>query len=173
MARGSRRAIPGLGMSTYTVTETGARELAGKVASDLREFALHYGEPELSEISDYMEELEALLRRGYLSTYSFGYRRSGSVVMAYYYGVAQGQLRGGRPGGIDPSIRVAGASYFNYVTYADSWWQLSTSQRDSFRATLKINRVPGEEPSYASGIWVESRTYGVGGTELRRRLFKR
>jgi hypothetical protein len=160
-------------LSTYTVTETGARELAGKVASDLRQFALHYGEPELSEIPDYMQELEALLRRGYLSTYSFGYRRNGSAVMAYHYVVAQGQLTGGRPGGIDPSISVAGASYFNYVTYADSWWQLGISQRDAFRATLNIKRIHGEEPSYAGGVWVETRAYGVGGTELTRRLFKR
>jgi len=160
-------------MSTYTVTETGARELAGKVASDLRQFSLHYGEPQLSEIPDYMDELEALLRRGYLSTYSFGYRRNGSAVMAYYYVVAQGQLTGGRPGGIDASVSVAGASYFNYVTYADSWWQLSARQRDAFRATLQINRVSGEEPNYEGGVWLESRAYGVGGTELRRRLFKR
>lgn len=160
-------------MSTYTVTDTGARELAGKVASDLRQFALHYGEPEVSEIPDYMEELEALLRRGYLSTYSFGYRRNGSVLMAYYYEVVRGQLTGGRPGGIDPSINVAGATHFNYLTYSDDWWRLATSHRDAFRATLRIKRVPGEEPVYAGGVWVETRTYGVGGTELRRRLFKR
>jgi Bacterial HORMA domain family 1 len=160
-------------VSTYTVTETGARELAGRVASDLRQFSLHYGVPALSEISDYMEELEALLRRGYVSTYSFGYRRNGSWKMAYHYQVARGQLTGGMPGGIVPNVDVSGATYFNYMTYSDDWWQLTAAQREAFRSTLRIERVNADEPSYAGGVWVETRAYGVGGTELRRRLFKR
>jgi len=160
-------------VSTYTVTETGARELAGKVASDLRQFSLHYGEPAWSDIPDYMEELEALLHRGYLSTYSFGYRQNGSWMMAYHYEVTGGQLTGGRPGGIEPNIDISGATYFNYVTYSDDWWRLTAAQREAFRATLTIERVNAEEPSYAGGVWVETRAYGAGGTELRRRLFKR
>ena len=92
--------------------------------------------------------------------------------MAYHYEVAQGQLTGGRPGGIDPSVDVTGASYYNYLTYTASWGQLTASQRDTFRAALKVKRVPGDEPNYAGGYWVESRAYGVGGTELRRRLYK-
>jgi hypothetical protein len=160
-------------VSTYTVTETGARELAGKVASDLREFSLHYGHPGLSTIPDYIEELEALLRHGYAATYVFGFRRNAVWVVAYEYAVNRGQLVGGRPGGIEPNVDVSGSTYLNFLTYSESWGRLSTAAQEVFYATLKIKRTFGDEPSYSGGVWMDSRVYGAGGTELQRRLFKR
>jgi hypothetical protein len=159
--------------STYTVTETGPRELAGKIASDLRQFSLHYGQPPSSEIRDYLDEIEALLRKGYLHTYAFGIRRGQEWVMSYEYTITRGQLTGGRPGGIEPNCDVTGAAYLNFLTYSDDWRRLSDAERAAFRSGLKIKRTPMEEPSYSGGYWTVDRSYGAGGTEVTRRLFKR
>jgi hypothetical protein len=160
-------------MSTYTVTETAPRELAGKIASDLRQFSRHYGQPQESEIRDYLDEIEALLGYGYLQTYEFGYRRGGSWVMSYQYEVSHGQLTGGRPGGIDATVDIRGAVYLNQVTYSDAWWLGTTdAERTAFRTSLKIQRTTAEGPEHTGGHWVVERNYGAGGTEITRRAFR-
>jgi hypothetical protein len=161
-------------MSTYTVTDTAPRELAGKIASDIRQFSRYYGQPAEGDIRDYLDEIEALLRAGFLSTYTFGYRRGELWVMSYEYAVRQGQLTGGRPGGIEPNLDIAGATYLNFLTYSDSWVDEQTdAERAAFRRKLRVQRRPMNEPSYSGGYWMVDRSYGADGTEITRRQFKR
>ena len=161
-------------MSTYTVTDTAPRELAGKIASDIRQFARYYGQPAEADIHNYLDEIEALLRHGYLKTYTFGFRKGDLWVMSYEYSVRQGQLVGGRPGGLEPNLDVTGASYLNFLTYSDAWFNEQTdAQRTAFRAALRIQRTPMNEPSYSGGYWMVDRSYGANGTEISRRQFKR
>lgn len=159
-------------MSTYSVTETAPRELAGKIAADLRQFSLYYRQPRADEIRDYLEELEVLLQGGYLATYKFGFRRNGLWVLCYQYSVQRGVIAGGRAGGIRPSHDVRGASYLNYLTYSDSWWRLSDEGRRAVRAGLRINRTGMAEPALAAGgTWSLERTYGAGGIEIQRQVY--
>lgn len=157
---------------SYTVSESRARELAGKVASDLRQFARFYGQPSRDQIPAYLDELEALLEHGYIRDYKFGYRRGDAWVLCYEYTVRQGALVGGRPGGIEPGHDVSGATYYNYLNYSDPWWRLSDDARRRFRDGLPIQRSPAQEPEFQGGAWYEGRVYGAGGVEMARRTYK-
>jgi hypothetical protein len=157
---------------SYTVTETRARELAGKVASDLRQFSRFYSYPAPADIPDYLLELEALLEDGYLGTYKFGFRRGEVWILCYEYTVRYGSLVGNRPGGIEPGRDVSGAHYYNYLTYSNTWWTLSEGERQRFRAGLPVQRTNGNDPAHAGGIWYEDRTYGAGGLEVVRRIYR-
>jgi hypothetical protein len=120
-----------------------------------------------------MFEIETLLRGGWLETYTFGFWRGGAWVSAWRYTVRNGELVGGRPGGIEANRNVEGADYLNRVTYTQAWWKLTDAQRAAARANLKIQRVPMQEPSGAGGYWVSERSFGTGGTEITREQFKR
>jgi hypothetical protein len=157
---------------THSVSETKARELAGKVASDLRQFARFYGEPESARVLDYLDELEAFLEAGYVHKYKFGFKRNGSWILCYEYTVRAGELVGGRPGGIEPGIDVSRADFYNYLYHSDDWSHLPKADRDAFESKLPVQRTPALDPSHSGGVWYESRTYGAGGTELARRFFR-
>lgn len=159
-------------MSTYTITDTAPRELAGMIASDLRQFARQYEVALGADIRDYMDEIEALLRGGFLATYTFGFWRSGAWVAGWRYTVRDGEVIGGRPGGIDANLNVAGAEYLNCVTYTRSWIALTDAQRATFRAARRIQRTPIQGPSDAGGAWAFERTLGAGNTEIIRQQFK-
>ena len=160
-------------MSTYTVTETGARALAGKVAADLKQFARFYGQPTFARILDYLVELEVLLERGLVESYKFGFRREQQWVLCFEYTVQNGAMVGGRPGGIDPDINVSGAMYYNYLSPSPDWYKLTPDEREVIEASLPVQRTPAEEPGFVGGIWYEERTYGAGGVEIKRRTYRR
>ena len=76
--------------------------------------------------------------------------------------VRQGQLgwRSTRRG-FKPNLDVTGASYLNFLTYSDAWFNEQTdAQRHAFRATLRIQRTPMNEPSYSGGYigWLTEAT---------------
>jgi Bacterial HORMA domain family 1 len=160
-------------MSTYTVTKTGARELAGKVAADLRQFARFYGQPTQAGILAYLVELEFLLERGLVESYKFGFRSAGRWVVCFEYTVQNGAMEGGRPGGIDPDVNVTGATYYNYLNPSGDWYRLTPAERAAIEASLPVQRTPSEEPGFEGGSWYEERTYGAGGVELKRRTYRR
>lgn len=157
---------------SYTVTDTAPRELAEKIAADLRQFSIYYGHPQKSAIEDYLQEIEVLLAHGYLGVYKFGFRRFGQWVLCYRYEVRQGTQVGGRPGGIQPNANVDGASYFNFLDYSDEWWALTEAERASVRRNLRISRTTGDEPGYGTGYWTVDRSYGAGGIEVSRGVFR-
>ncbi len=157
---------------SYTITETRARELAGKVASDLRQFSRFYGIPAPADVPAYLVEIEAFLEHGYLETYKFGFIRNGVWVLCYEYTVRNGTLVSGRPGGIEPGQDVSGAYYNNYMTRSQSWWDLTSIERQRFEAAMPFQRTLANDASHLGGIWYQDRTYGAGGLEIVRRVYK-
>jgi hypothetical protein len=163
--------------SSYTIaatfTRTNARYLGSKVAADLRQFSLHYGSPALNSIQDYLDELVELLAGGWLATYEFGFKQAEKRVLSYMYRVdhAGNLYEDGGAGGILPRMAVSGASYFNFLTYDASWWDLTDAQRQTVRDGLVLRRGTGNEPHDGAGYWATERTY-VSGRALERRVFR-
>ena len=81
-------------MSSYSVTttftRTHAREIASRVAADLRLMNRYYDAPSLASIDDYETEFVELLVGGYLDQVEYGFKRSGERV----YPVEQVGVRG-------------------------------------------------------------------------------
>jgi Bacterial HORMA domain family 1 len=160
-------------MSTYTVTTTAPRELAGKIAADLRQLALHYHQPPAEKVRDYLQELEILLRGGYVGTYAFGFVRNHAWVLCYEYTVTSGVITGGHAGGIRPDVDIRGASYLNYLTYSDSFARLPETQRQAILSSLPVRRTEMDQPALTpGGAWTVERTYGAGGIEIRRQVYR-
>jgi hypothetical protein len=160
-------------MSTYTITTTAPRELAGKIAADLRQLALHYQQPPSDMIRDYLLELEILLQGGYVETYAFGFVRNHLWVLCYEYKVTSGVITGGHAGGIGPGVDVRGASYLNYLTYSDAFSKLPEDRRRAILKALPINRSDMDRPGLVpGGAWTVERTYGSGGIEIRRQVYR-
>jgi hypothetical protein len=67
---------------------------------------------------------------------------------------------------------VTGATYFNFLTFSPSWWQLSPAARKAIEDTLPFIRETGTLPGTANGIWTTDRTYAAGGIAVQRAVFK-
>lgn len=73
-------------MSSYTYTEsttftiTHARHIAAKIATDLKRIQRLYGRPSDREIADYESEAIAMMKAGYLSSVTYGFKRDGSWI---------------------------------------------------------------------------------------------
>jgi len=159
--------------ATYTVTETAPRELAGKIAADLRQFSIYYRQPSPDDIRDYLRELEIFIAGGYLSTYKFGFWKGGRWILCYDYTIRQGTVSPGRPGGIQPNQDVSGASYLNFTSYTAEWERLRPEQRAATEANSPVKRTSMAAPGYsATGSWTFERTYGAGGIEVLRQVFR-
>jgi hypothetical protein len=165
-------------MSTYTYAETftrtHARQLSGRVASDLRQCHMIYGSPTESMLESYRIELEEMLVGGYLREYQFGYKRNDFTVWALRYVVEPGGLLSvsSAAGGVPSRIDVAGAQYFNFMTYSDAWFALTEAQRAVVRARSGIVRTPGTLPGTGTGYWATDRSFTAGGVALQRTVFK-
>lgn len=159
-----------------TFTQTNAKYLASKVASDLQQCHRLYGDPTASAVVNYEAELVAMLAGGYVEEYEFGYKKGGLRVVSWQYRVnASGDLVGGaddRSGGIYARADVAGATYFNFMSYSTRWFALSASERDGVRASHSISRSTGELPTDGNGYWKSDRTYSNTGVAVERRTFQ-
>ncbi|RYE37335.1 MAG: hypothetical protein EOP48_28935, partial [Sphingobacteriales bacterium] len=60
---------------TQTFTATHAKHISSKVAADLKRVQRFYGVPSDSSINDYETELIELLKKGYLGTVTYGFKR--------------------------------------------------------------------------------------------------
>jgi hypothetical protein len=163
-------------MSSYTYAESftriHARRLAGRVSTDLRQTCILYGSPSIDSLDDYRVELEELLAGGYVDSYQFGFKKDGRVVWSLRYIVGpDGSLTGGA-GGVPRGIDIAQASWFNYLSYAETWYLLDDSAREVVKSRLPVIRVPGLLPSDANGYWENDRAYAAGGVGLQRAVFR-
>lgn len=163
---------------SYTTSETftvaHARKLAGKMAADMSQCRILYGQPSETDIADYRDELVAMLAGGYVDRYEFGYKTASDerVVSWRYWVTASGDLEGGRSGGLHAKADIAGASMFNYMWTSTKWRNESESSRDKVRGTHAVNRTSGEPPADGNGRWVQDRSYGAGGIVLQREEFR-
>lgn len=163
--------------ATQTFTRTHAKYLASKVVADLYQSARLYGKPHTGDIADYEAELVELLVGGYVAEYEFGFKKNGKRVVTWQYRVnASGDLVGGgaddRAGGVYARAKIADATYFNYLSYGQKWWNLTTEARKAIKNRLPIARSSGALPADGNGEWVSDRTYSNGGVAVSRRTFR-
>jgi len=163
--------------TTQTFTRTHARYLASKVVSDMYQCARLYGGPACDSVADYEVELVEMLVGGYVYEYEFGFKNDGKRVVSWQYAVnAAGDLVGGgtddSAGSVYARAKIAGATYFNFMSYSQKWLDLSQGERDAARAAVPISRSTGTLPTDGSGYWAHDKTYTNGGTSVSRRTFR-
>lgn len=157
-----------------TFTRTNARRLAGRVTSDLLQCHRLYGMPSESSLEEYRAELEELLTGRYVSEYQFGFQRNEQTVWSLKYVVGEdgGLSEVGRAGGVPAGINVAGASYFNFLTFSSKWNGLPAEDMSRISAQLPFTRTICTLPGTANGYWSRDRTYAAGGVAIDRSVFR-
>ena len=163
--------------ATQTFTRTHAKYLASKVVADLYQCASLYRKPRTDEIADYEAELVELLVGGYVAEYEFGFKKNDRRVVTWQYRVnAYGDLIGGgvddRAGGVYARAKVSDATYFNFLSYSQKWFNLTPAGRDAVRAKLPFQRSFGALPADGDGYWASDRTYSNGGVAVSRKTFR-
>jgi hypothetical protein len=162
--------------STYTTTftRTHAKHLASKVVSDLYQCSLLYDQPSAASVAAYEEELATLLADRFVETYEFGFKRNEQRFLSWHYTIGPaGDLDGdSRSGSLTRGIDVSGSSYFNFLTYANQWWALSSTDRAAIERVLPFQRTSGSAPGDGAGHWVTEHAYSAGGVLVARRVFR-
>lgn len=167
--------------SSYTITETTAftithaRHMAAKVATDLKRLQRLYGAPGDKAIADYEEEITQLLKKGYLGTATYGFRKDDQwiepTVRYTARDLAGADADDDDPGRISPRADTSGASFYSYVTHSSAWWALTSEEREAFENTLPFRRKGAPEPA-VNGYLRSDRTYSAGGRALDRQSVK-
>jgi hypothetical protein len=164
--------------STYTTTESftlvHARKLAAKVSADMDQCRRLYASPSEADIARYQEELTVLLHGGYVAEYEFGFKTSNDrrVISWRYKVTANGDLQGGRSGGLYTQANISNANMFNFLTTNGDWALLTAAQKAAENAKHSISRVDAEPPSDGNGTWVRDKTYSAGGVAIERQEFR-
>lgn len=155
--------------ATFTITH--ARHIAAKIATDLKRIQRLYGYPSDQEIAEYEGEAAAMMKAGYLSAVSYGFKRNGSWIeptLKYTArDLAYGASTDDDPGKIRPGKDVSGAFFTSFMTYTDIFMNLTQAERDAFKSGLPIQRVSGTDPP-VNGYLSSDRTYSAGGRALDR-----
>ena len=161
--------------TTSTFTKTHAIYLASKVAADLRQMQLFYGEPSDEDIEKYIEELAILLVHRCLKMVEYGLGRGSNwVVVARYTVRFEGfSIVDDRSGRIPADADVTGAWWHSYLEYNDHyWWELSENQRQQIRRLLPFQRTSGTEPGIDPGGWIIDKTYSKNSVSLSRGVYR-
>jgi len=167
--------------STYTTSKTftitHARYVTSKVAADLRQLQLFYGDPSDDQIAAYAEEAALLLRDGYLERVDYGFRRHNPVtgsqwVLVLRYIARDGALADDHSGRVPPGVNRSGATFWSYLTYTAPFFALSESERDRVKAALPIQRAAGREAGFVNGTWSGDRTYSSADRGVARSVFR-
>ncbi len=163
--------------STYnqTFTITNAKYLAAKISADLKRMQRFYGAPSDYDISSYEEEIAQLLKHGYLSKVTYGFKKDGRYIeptLVYKAEtLASAYYDDNDPGRVKPGADISGASFYSYLNYSPSWDSLSASEKESFKKPLPVQRTGAAEPT-ANGYWSQDKTYSSGGKTLNRSTLK-
>lgn len=160
---------------TQSFTETHAKHIASKVATDLKRMQRFYGEPSDTSISSYERELIELLKKGYLGTVTYGYKKNDDWITPTLRYTAK-ELSGMNssdddPGKIPVNANIVGASFHSFLTYSSIWDGLSQIEKDAFKKTLPFQRGYGSEPGI-SGYMSTDKSYSAGGKSLDRSILK-
>lgn len=159
--------------TTTTFTRTHAREIASRVATDLRLMHRYYdGRPSLEAIDDYETEFVELLVAGYLYRSEYGFKRNGSRIVSVRYTVRPGSEEPDRAGSVPATTDVSGAAFFSFLEYSSAFENLSSEEKKVVKGTLPFQRTFGSAPGNGSGYWSTDKTYGAGGVVASRETFK-
>jgi hypothetical protein len=156
---------------TTTFTLTHAKHMAAKVATDLKRLQRLYRLPSDADISSYEAEVTELLKRGYLGTVTFGFRRDGLWIEPTLKYTAR-DLAGfaandDDPGRIKPGANIAGATFYSYLTYSSAWDALTSAEQEAIKQQLPVTRKGAPEPGI-NGYLTDDRVYSAGGRSLNR-----
>ncbi|HMO81166.1 MAG TPA: hypothetical protein PKA76_15375 [Pirellulaceae bacterium] len=163
---------------TYTYSEsftrTHARYLASKVAADLRQMRLFYGQPSDDQISNFVEELTELLAGGYLESVDYGFRRNDGWTVALHYKVlSDGTLdTDDRAGRVPIGADVSGASWYSFLRHSAKWSLLTQAERERIENSIPVKRGHSTEPIVGAGIWSQDKIYSSNGTSFTRLTLK-
>ena len=155
--------------TSFTVTH--AKHMAAKVATDLKRLQRFYGQPGDGAIANYETEIVELLKKRYLGTVTYGFRRDGKFIEPTVRYTAR-DLSGlaandDDPGRIRPGVDITNASFYSYLTYSAAWDALSFTDQDAFKKSLPFYRGGAPEPA-VNGYLSEDLTYSSGGRALYR-----
>lgn len=158
-----------------TFTAVHAKQLAAKVATDLKRMQRFYDKPSDNDIDKYEIEIVELLKAGYLDTVTYGFKRNGDWIEPSLRYTAR-DLAGANandddPGKIPPGAEISGASFYSYLTYNSTWDKLSTVEQETFKKKLPFQRSYASEPG-VDGYLINDRTYSSGGRSLDRSSVK-
>jgi hypothetical protein len=160
---------------TKSFTETHAKHIASKVATDLKRMQRFYGEPDDARINSFERELIELLKKGYLGTVTYGYKKNGDwIEPTLRYTARDLSAMNGTdddPGKVSASANVDGASFYSYLTYSTAWDFLSQAEKDAFKMTLPFQRGYASEPG-VNGYMSNDKSYSAGGKSLDRSSLK-
>jgi hypothetical protein len=157
---------------TFTIAD--AKYLASRIASDLTQLRLYYGQLTEQKVQDLTVEAAILLKAGLLDNVKYGYQKEGKWVFAISYSVNYlGQLEvvNDSPGGIDATANVTGASWSSWLTRRNNP-NLSAQELREIEQLLPIQRGSGTEPSTTNGAWSTDKTYYRNGSAISRGQFR-
>lgn len=160
---------------TAAFTRTHARDLASKVAADLRQMQVFYKKPTDQQINDYVVELVELLVGGYLSSVDYGFHTGSGWAVALNYTVrSDGTLDSNdRAGRVPVGANISGAHWYSYLRKSSKWWDLTQNERNKIEASIPVKRNGTDEPSIGLGnAWIEDKVYSSNGTSFTRRTLK-
>lgn len=161
--------------TTSTFTKTHAIYLASKVAADLRQTQLFYGEPSDEDIEKYIEELVILLVNRCLKMVEYGFRRGSNwIVVTRYTASFDGfSIVDDRSGRIPADAYVAGALWHSYLEYNNYyWWELNETQRQQIKRLLPFQRTTGTELGTSPSGWTNDKTYSKNSVSLTRGVYR-
>ncbi|MFJ5487101.1 hypothetical protein ACIKTA_05445 [Hansschlegelia beijingensis] len=160
---------------SLTFTLTHARDIAAKVATDLKRMQRLYDKPSDKAIADYEAEVTEMLRGGYLDSVSYGFKRNGDWIeptLRYTArDLAGASANNDDPGRIRPGADTSGATFYSYLITNTAWLLLSESERAAVEAKLPFKRGGADEPG-VSGYLTNDRTYSSGGKALDRSIVR-
>lgn len=158
--------------ASFTITD--ARYVGAKIGADLRLLNSLYGQPPLTSIDDYVEEVALLLRDGYLNTVDYGFKdhdRNSWKLRLRYTATAGGYLTDSRPGSLPTSLAVAGYPFYSYLTYSAKYHLLSTTEQGLVKAALPVPRTGADEPTAGAGTSNSGVGYARNGVGVTRNVF--
>jgi hypothetical protein len=156
---------------SITFTETHARHIAAKVATDLKRMQRFYENPSDVDITQYEIEVIELLKKGYLGTVTYGFRRNGDWIEPTLRFTARDlaglSANNDDPGRIRPGKDTSNATFYSYLTYSTTWDNLSEADKEAFKARLPFRRGTAPEPGI-NGYLTSDLTYSAAGRALDR-----
>jgi hypothetical protein len=162
--------------NTQTFTVTHAKQLASKVATDLKRLNRFYNEPSDDRIADFEQELIEFLKDGYLEEVYYGFKRNGKwIPPTLHYTARDIILYHGQdddPGKIRPNENISGASFYSFMIYNTKYSELTSQEQDDFKKRLPFNRTTADKPDH-EGYFSNDLMYYAGGRSLNRKTLNK
>lgn len=157
--------------NTNTFTVTNAKYLASKIAADLYQMQQFYGKPSLAEIDDYVDEVVALMRDGYLHSVDYGFKKNGVWLFALSYEISSDGSVDDNPGRLALGADISGATWGSYLRTNSKFANLNLSERQKIKDSIAIKRNNADDPQIGTTSQYD-RSYSSGNVDLNRKTIK-